>query len=149
MFFKKRKRSQKGETLNQPLELTIEQVRQGINEYTSTLPKGVSLRSIILDDLSINYELLKPIFKGVPNRPYYMSKETFEIFEAPSIPQQIDQVQKAVDQYRQEFGEEPIIPGNPYRKISYHLIRHYLSKQPEIALYIDEKDQMVTHRRLE
>ncbi|OIJ14306.1 hypothetical protein BKP35_07005 [Anaerobacillus arseniciselenatis] len=78
-----------------------------------------------------------------------MSKETFEIFETAELPEQIDHVQKAVDQYIQENGEEPIIPGNPYRKISYFLIRHYLSIEPEIELYLDKQDKMVTHRRPE
>ncbi len=149
MFFKKRKKEEKGEANTQPIDVTIEKVRQAVNEYADGLPKGISLRSIVLDDHSINFDVLKAILKGMPNRSFYMSKETFEIFETAELPEQIDHVQKAVDQYIQENGEEPIIPGNPYRKISYFLIRHYLSIEPEVELYLDKEDKMVTHRRPE
>ncbi|MFN7252875.1 MAG: DUF3939 domain-containing protein [Anaerobacillus sp.] len=146
MFFKKRNKNQKGETNTQQIDVTLDRVRQAVNEYADGMERGISLRSIVLDDHSIDFDLLKGILKGIPNRPFYMSKETFEIFETAELPKQIDHVQKAVDQYIQEKGEEPIIPGNPYRKISYYLIGHYLSIEPEVDLYLDSHDKMVTHR---
>lgn len=148
LFFKKQKRNEKGEQRKQ-IHVTIDEVRKAVNEYADRLAKGVSLRSIVLDDHSIDFDLLKEVLGGIPDHPFYMSKETFEIFETAEIPKQIDDVQKAVDQYMQESGEEPVIPGNPDRKISYYLIRHYLSNEPEIELYLDKNDKMVTHRRPE
>lgn len=59
LFFKKRKQNEKGEAANKKIEVTIEQVRQAVNEYADGLPKGISLRSIVLDDHSINFDLLK------------------------------------------------------------------------------------------
>ncbi|OIJ17261.1 hypothetical protein BKP37_01800 [Anaerobacillus alkalilacustris] len=149
MFFKKRKSKQKGEVKEQIINVTIDQVRQAVNEYADGLKQGISLRTLILDDHSIDFHLLKGTLKGLPSQPFYMSKETFEIFETAELPKQIDNVQKAVDQYMQETGEEPIIPGNPDRRISYYLIRHYLHKKPEVELYLDKRDKMVTHRRPE
>ncbi len=149
LFFKKSNKKEKGAEEYQVIDVTIEQVRQAINEYADGLAKGISLRSIVLDDHSIDVDQLKGTLKGIPNRPFYMSKETFEIFETADLPEQIDNVQKAVDQYMQENGEEPVIPGNPFRKISYHLIRHYLPKEPIVELYLDKHDRMVTHRRPE
>lgn len=149
LFFKGPKGKKKGEEKEQIIDVTIEQVRQAVNKYADGLKKGISLRSIILDDHSIDFSLLKGTLKGIPSQPFYMSKETFEIFDTSELPKQIDIVQKAVDQYLQENGEEPIIPGHPDRKISYYLIKHYLHSEPEVELYLDGKDKMVTHRRPE
>lgn len=146
MFFKNRKKKQEGEERNQAIEVTIERVRQAVNEYADGLKTGISLRSLVQDDHSIDFDLLKGILNGIPNQPFYMSKETFEIFETADLPNEIDKVQRAVDQYRQENGEEPVIPGDPYGKISYYLIRHYLSSEPKMELYLDRNDKMVTHR---
>lgn len=146
MFFKKSQNKREGDGKSQVIDVTVEQVRQAVNEYADGLQQGISLRSLVLDDHSINFDLIKGILLGIPNRPFYMSKETFEIFETAELPEQIDKVQKAVDQYIKENGEEPIIPGNPYRKISYYLLRHYLSIEPEMELYLDRNDKMVTHR---
>lgn len=149
LFFKKWKKESKGEESYPTISVTIEQVRQAVNEYADGLAKGISLRSIVQDDHSINFDLLKSTLKGKPDRPFYMAKETFEIFETADLPKQIDHVQKAVDQYIQEHGEEPVIPGNLYGKISYFMIKHYLTIEPEIELYLDSKDKLVTHRRPE
>lgn len=149
MFFKRKKDKEKGEKEYKMIDVTIDQVRQAINKYADGLDKGISLRTIVLDDHSINFDLLKDILGGIPSKPLYMSKETFEIFETAQLPEQIDHVQKAVDQYMQEYGEEPIIPGHPNRKISYFLIKHYLTIDPEVELYLDRNDKMVTHRRPE
>lgn len=151
LFFKnkKEKENEKATTNNQIIDVTLEQVRRAINVYAGGLEPGISLRAIVLDDYSIDFDQLKTTLKGIPNRPFYMSKETFEIFETAELPKQIDHVQKAVDMYIQENGVEPIIPGNLYGKISYYLIRHYLSSELEVELYLDRNDKMVTHRRPE
>lgn len=149
LFFKNRKKNERATRNDQIIEVTLEQVRQAINVYAHGLKPGISLRAVVLDDYSIDYDQLKTTLKGIPNRPFYMSKETFEVFETAELPKHIDHVQKAVDKYIQENGEEPIIPGNLYREISYYLIRHYLSSELEVELYLDRNDKMVTHRRPE
>ncbi|MBU8908859.1 DUF3939 domain-containing protein [Desertibacillus haloalkaliphilus] len=146
MFFKKKKKAKEEYPV---VDVSIDDIRQAITTCANELPMGVSLRSFINDDCSINYELLKPFLKAIPERTYYMSKETFEVFESPDLPRTIDQVQRAVDQYIQETKQLPVIPGNPDNKISYYMIRNYLKEEPEFELYLEVKDHLVTHRRPE
>lgn len=129
------------------IDVTIDDVRQAIKEFAKTMPLDVSLRSLVKEDHSLDYQILKSVLKGIPTRTFYMSKETFEVFDEQKLAQAIDHVQVAVDQYRTANDDWPIIPGNKERKISYFLIKDYLRKEPDVVLYLDGKDNMVTHRR--
>ena len=142
------KRKEKEQSVEQPvIDVSLEQVRQAIKQSASTLPLNISMRSLANDDLSIDFTLLKPILKGIPSKPYYMSKETLEVFEEREFAEAIDNVQRAIDQYKSETGKWPIVAGDSSNKISYFLIKDYLRNKPNIELYLHPKDHMVTHRR--
>jgi hypothetical protein len=129
------------------IDVSLEEVRQVIKESANTLPIGISMRTFINDDHSIDFSLLKPFLKGIPKQTFYMSKETFEIFEEQELAEDIDRVQRAVDQYIYEKEKMPIVVGDPERKLSYFLIKDYLRQQPNTSLYLDVNDNMVTYRR--
>ncbi|MDE5414870.1 DUF3939 domain-containing protein [Alkalihalobacterium chitinilyticum] len=149
MFWKrKRKKEEEEERNQQEIDVSIDEVRQAIKQCASDMPMGISLRSLVNDDHSINFKLLKNILKGIPKQKFYMSKETFEVFEDAEKAKTIDKVQVAVDQYISEKNEIPVIPGEPTFRISYFLIKEYLHhEQPDYPLYIDPNDRLVTHRR--
>ncbi|MFC5713277.1 DUF3939 domain-containing protein [Thalassorhabdus alkalitolerans] len=123
--------------------VSVEEVRRGIQNLANSLPMGVSIRSFIKHDHSVDFELLKPVLKAVPDRKFYMSKETFEVFEDAETPKTMDQVQLAVDQYIKANGELPVVQGDPTHKVSYFLIKDYLRVKPSFDLYLDEKDHLV------
>lgn len=144
----KEKRAQEQEKTVVEIQASIDDVRYAVNKFALKLDKGISLRSIVLDTHEIDFELLHSYLGGKPDKPFYMSKETFEIFEDPEYPKQIDLCQIACDQYLLETGEEPVVSGDKTRKISYFMLQNYLVKKPEIDLYLDPNDRMVTHRKL-
>ncbi|MFA9559240.1 DUF3939 domain-containing protein [Evansella sp. AB-rgal1] len=151
MFFwksgKNKKKEDDGKSKEIPIvTVTIDDVRKAVNDYASNLPKGVSLRSIVLDTHEIDFNLLHTHLGGKPDKNFYMSKETFEIFEEQEYPKYIDLCQIACDQYFLEKGEYPITPGDPYQQISYFKLKDYLTKKPPFDLYLHAKDRMVTHR---
>ncbi|MDG5786255.1 DUF3939 domain-containing protein [Evansella sp. AB-P1] len=152
LFWKKRKNGKKSTSGSQNshnvpiISATIDDVRKAVNDYASTLQKGVSLRSIVLDNHEIDFDLLHSFLGGKPDKKFYMSKETFEIFENQEYPKFIDYCQIACDQYFLEKGEEPITPGDPYRKISYYKLKNYLIEKPPFELFLHKHDRMVTHR---
>lgn len=128
------------------ISVTIDDVREAVNQYAATLDRGISLRNIVLDNNEIDFEQLYDYLGGKPDKAFYMSKETFEIFEDEEYPKYIDMCQIAFDQYLKETGEEPLIDGNPYRKISYFKLKDFLRERPPFDLYVHPKDRMVTHR---
>ena len=155
IFRRKNKKKQSGLDIGQEeqvkkemevISVTIDDVRRAINDYATSLEKGISLRSLVLDNNKLDYELLYRFLGGVPDKDFYMSKETFEIFEDETLPKYIDMCQLAVDQYLKATGEWPVIQGNPYHKISYFKLSDYLKERPPIDLYLHPMDQMVTHR---
>ncbi len=151
LFRKKKNRDHKAKAKGEENEVkivtvSIDEVREAVNKYAATLQQGVSLRSVVLDDHKLDYDLLHHYIGGKPDKPFYMSKETFEVFEEQHYPKHIDQCQIACDQYLLENGEEPVIPGNPYRKISYFKLQNYLVEKPPFDLYLHPQDRMVTHR---
>ncbi|PSL43653.1 uncharacterized protein DUF3939 [Salsuginibacillus halophilus] len=138
-MFRKKKQEEQAEYPEQ--SISVEEVQKAIQTLANTLPIGVSLRTFVHEDHSIDYELLKPVLKAVPRETYYMSKETYEIFSDPEIPKQMDQVQRAVDQYFQRTGGIPVAEADTSGKVSYLLIRDFLREEPDISFYVD--DQML------
>ncbi|WP_018923336.1 DUF3939 domain-containing protein [Salsuginibacillus kocurii] len=125
-------------------DLDINEMRQAIHKLASTLPIGISIRSFINEDRSIDYELLKPMLKGVPVKTYYMSRETYEVFEDRETAECMDQVQLAVDLYVKEQGKWPVAEGDSRGKISYFLIQNYLRTIPEETMYVDKEQGLVS-----
>src|SRR5690554_1016618 len=78
---------------------TIDDVRKAVNDYALSLDKGISLRNVVLDNHELDYERLYDYLGGIPEKTFYMSKETYEIFEEEEYPKFIDMCQVACDQY--------------------------------------------------
>lgn len=133
---------------NLPLiDVTIDDMREAIGIFSSGLPKGVYRTIIVKDDNSIDSKKLFYTLGGIPTRDFYMSKETYELFEEHDklIPQEMDLVQKAVDLYVMEKKKYPILINDPYRKINYYQLisGQYLKTTPKIQFYISQFDGMV------
>lgn len=143
MFWKKDKNKEEEVKY---IDVNIDEIRQAITKCANELPLGVSLRTFVNEDHSIDYDLLKRVLKGIPKVTYYMSKETFEVFDNPKQAKQMDDIQRAVDLYYKEKNELPVIIG-PENKISYFLLKDYLRDQPDEDMYINTEDQLVTYRR--
>jgi 5-bromo-4-chloroindolyl phosphate hydrolysis protein len=131
------------------IEVTLEEVRKAIREFSDNLPKGVYRTILVKEDNSIDFEQLASILKGLPTKKYYMSKETYDLFEEneKQIPIEMDRVQKAVDQYVKEHKEFPMLKFDPDHRVNYYqlLQEHYLNSPPEIQFYITDLDGLVTH----
>jgi hypothetical protein len=131
------------------IDLTIDQVRKAIREFSDNLPKGVYRTILVQEDNSIDFKQLAHILKGVPSKKFYMSKETYDLFEEneKKIPVEMDMVQKAVDQYVKEHKEYPMLNFDPHRRVNYYQLihSHYLSAHPEVQFYITDLDGLVTH----
>lgn len=150
MFFRRKRKEQeqkKKEKAMEVISVTIDDVRLAINQFALNLDKGISLRSIVSDNHEIDFELLHSYLGGKPDKSFYMSKETYEVFEQPEYPKHIDFCQIACDQYLLETGEEPVIPGDRSKKVSYFKLQNYLLQKPPFDLYLDPNDRMVTHRK--
>lgn len=131
------------------IDVTTDQVRNAIRRYSDELPKGVYRTIVVKDDYSIDFSKLTHILNGIPSKPFYMSKESYDIFEESEkeIPAIMDQVQKAVDTYKKEHQQYPIIPYDSHKKVNYYLLRneHYLHFQPDVDFYITEYDGIISH----
>jgi phage pi2 protein 07 len=138
------------EEANYPvIDVYIEQVRRAVREFSDNLPKGVYRTILVKEDNSIDFQQLAHILKGIPSKKFYMSKETYDLFEEKDkdIPIEMDIVQKAVDQYVKEHKEAPILRFDPLRRVNYYqlLQEHYLKSEPKIQFYITDLDGLVTH----
>ncbi|HHY74482.1 MAG TPA: DUF3939 domain-containing protein [Bacillus bacterium] len=129
----------------------LETIKKAVREFASRAPKGVTARILVKDDHTIDFDLLKPYLKGIPDQPFYMSKETYEIFEEEEkeIPYYLDLIQFAVDRYVQMYNKLPITPGDPYLKVNYLLLQknNLIHERPTIDLYITEDEYLLTHKK--
>ena len=131
------------------IDVTIEDVRKAIREFSDNLPKGVYRTILVQEDNSIDFKQLASFLNGIPSKKYYMSKETYDLFEESEkqIPVEMDRVQIAVDQYVKEHKEYPMLNFDPQHRVNYYqlLQEHYLKSPPEIQFYITDLDGLVTH----
>lgn len=143
------KRGQEDSNQYPLIEVTIEEVRKAVREFSDNLPKGVYRTILVKEDNSIDFEQLASILNGVPSKKYYMSKETYDLFEEneKQIPVEMDIVQRAVDQYVKDHKEYPMLKFDPQHRVNcYQLLQeHYLKTQPDIQFYITDLDGLVTH----
>ncbi|WP_082234694.1 DUF3939 domain-containing protein [Halobacillus massiliensis] len=132
-------------------DLSIHDVRRAVHRYASLKPNGVPLSVIIKDDLTIDYQLLAPYIDGIPEKNYYMSRETYELFEEEDLQlaKDLDLVQQAVDRYMQQTNELPVINGDPYKKVSYFKLEgaHLLPERPEREFYLTDEEFMITYQK--
>jgi Protein of unknown function (DUF3939)/Putative F0F1-ATPase subunit Ca2+/Mg2+ transporter len=131
------------------IEITIDQVRKAVREFSENLPKGVYRTILVEEDNSIDFKQLAHILGGIPYQKYYMSKETYDLFEESEkrIPVEMDIVQKAVDLYVKDKKEYPMLSFDPNRRVNYYQLfqEHYLKSTPEIQFYITNLDGLITH----
>ncbi|SIS47592.1 DUF3939 domain-containing protein [Salimicrobium flavidum] len=142
------------ETVTKKLEvmdLSLQEVRKAINEYAEAKPERVPLSVIINPDLTIDYDLLAPFIKGKPEKTFYMSRETYELFEEGDLQlaQDIDMIQQAVDTYVQQEKELPIIENDPYRRVNYYKLERLglITHRPDREFYITKEEYMVDYER--
>lgn len=133
------------------IETNVEEIKKAVRIYSEQLPKGVYRTILVKEDNRIDVDQLAPIMKGIPSRNFYMSKETYDIFdeEEKYLALTIDKVQKAVDLYVKEHNEYPMLPYDPLNRVNYYqlLKAHCLHTHPEIELYITNYDGLVTHKK--
>lgn len=128
-------------------DITIDQVRKAASAFAKEKPKGVPFSVLIKEDGAIDYSLLLPFLKAIPRQTYYMSRETYEIFEDQAFAQMIDHVQRAVDEYVDAEGKFPIMDGNPEMKISYAKLRPYLKATPTFDTYLTADENLITRKK--
>lgn len=131
------------------IEATIADVRKAVRVYSEKLPKGVYRTILVKEDHSIDFTMLAPILKGIPSKKFFMSRETYDIFEENErdIAITLDKVQKAVDLYVKEYKQFPMLQYDPLNRVNYYQLiqAHCLDAQPDIELYITKYDGLVTH----
>jgi hypothetical protein len=133
------------------IEATLDDVKRAVRDFAQDLPKGIKRTILVKPDNSIDFEKLAPYLKGIPNKTFYMSKETYEIFEEKDkhIPPIIDKVQKAVYLFYKEHGQYPMMPHDPLHRVNYYQLfqEHYLMEIPGIDLYLTEYNGLITHMK--
>ncbi|WP_369445737.1 DUF3939 domain-containing protein [Neobacillus sp. BF23-41] len=131
------------------VDVTVEGVRKAIRAFSDNLPKGVYRTILVQEDNRIDFKQLAPLLGGIPSRKFYMSKETYDLFEESEkqIPLEMDIVQKAVDLYVKEHKEFPMLKFDPQHKVNYFQLKqeHYLKEEPKIQFYITDLDGLITH----
>jgi F0F1-type ATP synthase assembly protein I len=131
------------------IEPSLNDVSVAINKFSRELPKGIHRDVLINNDNSIDFMKLVPYLGGLPTKQFYMSKETYEIFEEEDkdLAVLIDKVQRAVYTFYKKHNEYPIMPYDPYRTVNYYQLVQgkYLLDHPKITLYVTENNGLVTH----
>lgn len=146
MLFNRAKKNPKSAQLT----VTMPQLRQAIRKFEEDMPAPINRTSLIMEDKSIDLSRLKRYLGGVPQQKFYMSRETFEIFEEADklVPYYLDMVQAAVDNYISDTGKLPLIEDAWLPEVHYRLLatQSYLKELPPFPLYITDEEMMLTHR---
>lgn len=147
-------RKKKNSNDQHPLEkkdLSIHDIRKAVHAYADNKPKEVPLSVLIKEDLTLDYELLAPYLKAIPTHTFYMSRETYELFEEQDkgLAIDLDLVQRAVDQYMKQTQELPIIDNDPYKRINYFKLErlHLLERRPNRDFYLTNEEFMITYKK--
>jgi len=128
-------------------EISIEEVRRAAASFAKEKPEGVHFSVLINEDNEIDYKFLLPYLKAIPLKTYYISRETYEIFEDKAFAQMIDRIQRAVDKYIDLEGKFPIVDGNPEMKIHYMKLQPYLKETPSFDTYLTPDENLITWRK--
>lgn len=130
--------------------MTLQRVKDAVRRFELE-NKGISRTVLLKEDQSIDFELLKPFIAEVPEAPFYMSRETFEIFEEAErdIPIYLDKVQRAVDTYIYEHQKKPVIDLDYNQTIDVRRLVHhgYLDEMPPIPFYHTNQEDLITHKK--
>ncbi|WMT39084.1 DUF3939 domain-containing protein [Paenibacillus sp. D2_2] len=122
-------------------------------QFEADMPKGITRKSLLLPDGSLELSRLSRYLGGVSDQKFFLSKETYEIFEEVDreIPYFLDIVQVAVDDYVEERGRLPVLNNSQHNQVDVRLLRdqHYLKELPPFPLYITDQEMLLSHRRKE
>lgn len=139
-FFKKGKEER---------EITQDELELAMAKFLET-NANVVYTVLVNDDYTVNYDLLKPYLPAFPTNVFIITKETLEVFENTqenlALVKEIDDVQRAVDQYVTEKEAFPIVEGNENRLICSIKLGPYLKRTLERDLYVSEKHYLVTSK---
>lgn len=148
MVWRKKKRAAQDAT-PPTVPVSLADVKKLVRDFEEQLPKDMNRTVLLGEDNEINFRLLQPFLHGLPDRKFYMSRETFEIFpeEERDIPKYLDMVQQAVDGFIAEEGTAPVVSGDPNRRINYTLLLQYylLKERPPMDFYLSRHEDMITH----
>ncbi|NQX46332.1 DUF3939 domain-containing protein [Paenibacillus tritici] len=132
------------------LTVTLPQIKQAVRQFEEDMPAPINRTALILEDKSIDLNRLKRYLGGVPQQKFYMSSETYEIFEESDklVPYYLDMVQSAVDNYISDTGKLPLLEDAWLPEVHYRLLstERYLKETPPFPLYITDEEMMLTHR---
>lgn len=132
--------------------MNLQRVKDAVRRF-EVENTGVSRTVLLKDDQSIDFKLLKPFIDDIPEQPYYMSRETFEIFEESEreIPVYLDKVQRAVDTYIYEHRKKPVIESDYDQTIDVRRLVHhgYLDEVPPLPFYLTDQEDLITHKKPE
>ncbi|WP_379151729.1 DUF3939 domain-containing protein [Paenibacillus sp. sgz5001063] len=146
MIFKRAKKN----TSTVPITVTLPQIKQAVRQFEEDMPAPINRTALLLKDKSIDLSRLRRYLGGVPEQKFYMSRETFEIFEEADklVPYYLDLVQAAVDNYINDTGKLPLVEDAWLPEVHYRLLasERYLKETPPFPLYITEEELMLTHR---
>jgi hypothetical protein len=141
------------QTVFPTIEVSLDDVRKAIRKFSEKLPKGAYRTILLNDDYSIDFAPLVKYLGGIPSKKFYMSRETYELFEEHEemIPRTMDKIQRMIDFYFQEYQKYPVLPFDPDRRVNYFelLQKHFIFSFPEIDFYITDYDGIITHRKPE
>lgn len=132
------------------VETTLDQVREAVLRFESEMPEGINRIALLMSDGRLDSSRLTRYLGGISNNEYYVSRETFEIFEEKDreIPYYLDLVQAAVDNYMDETGKLPVIDESQEYQVDFSVLLrgHYLKEKPPFPLYVTDQELMLTHR---
>jgi hypothetical protein len=132
------------------VETTLDQMREAVLRFESEMPEGINRIALLKSDGRLDASRLTRYLGGVSDRDYYVSRETFEIFEEKDreIPYYLDLVQAAVDNYMDETGKLPVIDESSQYQVDFSVLLrgHYLKEKPPFPLYVTDQEMMLTHR---
>ena len=151
-FFSEKKQKAQGTEVetNDPLvHISLDEVRHAIRKFSEHLPKGTFRTILVNDDFTIDFSQLVPYLNGIPSQKFYMSKETYDVFDESEkeIPEIMDKVQKAVDHYFKDHKQYPTLNYDPLNRVNcFELIQEkYLDFHPEVEFYITDYDGIISH----
>ncbi|MCP8968878.1 DUF3939 domain-containing protein [Ectobacillus ponti] len=130
-------------------EITQQELEIAIAAFLEQHP-NIAYTVLVNEDYTVNFKLLKPYLPAVPLNQFLITRETLEVFpdtpEYRELIQEIDAVQKAVDQYVMDKETFPVVESDEYHRICPMKLLPYLRRQLERELYISEKHYLVSSR---
>lgn len=127
-------------------DLSLAEVQHAVHQFAREKPDGILMSVLINDHLEIDFTLLTPYLQCIPSRPFYMSRETYEIFEEADTPRWLDHIQRAVDRYMDEHREFPVWDYEPSMRICYFKLKPYLPQEgtPPFDTYLTDEEFLIS-----